>query len=534
MNDESTTALWDKYVQTAKVVIDRSGHRPMKYYKYEKGRRLAEARDAVLAESNDWADKVKRGLADDLVDLKLAHFFGDLIHPNQQENFCGWIESSPGDALKALQAIWTRNDPSIAERIYAFNRLLPSSVVGDGVGTRMNVAAVLLMGVDVEQYPPFRVTASDNAYKQHTGYDPRPEDADEAVLYEHFLGFLDRFIEEARKRGLPIRHRLDAQSLFWIIPYEKREPGTPGDQPAEDLDQLAEELFLTEPSDFLHQIETLLSDKRQVIFQGPPGTGKTYVARKLAAHLAGSPERVTLVQFHPSYAYEDFVRGFRPTLLDDGQPGFKLTDGPLLRAAEQARDNKDEKHFLIIDEINRGQIAKVFGELYFLLEYRDSEMNLQYSDKLFSLPENLYIIGTMNTADRSIALVDLALRRRFYFVDFHPDDEPIKGVLRRWTEDKASGMGWVAGVVEQANKLLQEDRDAAIGPSYFMKDGLDDETVERVWKHSVRPYIAELLHGQPDRLDDFNLDRLRRSGPGDGGNSDGQEAGDGEAGDAGE
>ena len=107
-----------------------------------------------------------------------------------------------------------------------------------------------------------------------------------------------------------------------------------------------------------------------------------------------------------------------------------------MRAARAAREDSGEKHFLIIDEINRGQIAKVLGELYFLLEYRDREMNLQYSDKPFSLPENLYIIGTMNTADRSIALVDLALRRRFYFVEFHPDDEPVKGVLRRWLEAK--------------------------------------------------------------------------------------------------
>jgi len=102
-----------------------------------------------------------------------------------------------------------------------------------------------------------------------------------------------------------------------------------------------------------------------------------------------------------------------------------------MRAADLARDNPTEKHFLIIDEINRGNLAKVFGELYFLLEYRDEAIRLQYSDEEFSLPENLYIIGTMNTADRSIALVDLALRRRFHFVEFHPDKPPIQGLLER-------------------------------------------------------------------------------------------------------
>ena len=156
-----------------------------------------------------------------------------------------------------------------------------------------------------------------------------------------------------------------------------------------------------------------------MIFQGPPGTGKTYVAQELAKCLAGGKERVTLVQFHPSYAYEDFVEGYRPHL-ENGQPTFALKSGPLRRAAEDADADPDNMHLLVIDEINRGNVAKVFGELYFLLEYRDHQVRLQYSNEPFSLPKNLYIIGTMNTADRSIALVDLALRRRFSFVEVPP------------------------------------------------------------------------------------------------------------------
>ncbi len=291
--------------------------------------------------------------------------------------------------------------------------------------------------------------------------------------------------------------------------------------PYPDLQALAEELFL--PAKFLREIKTLLYEKRQVIFQGPPGTGKTYVAQELAECLAGLKEWVTLVQLHPSYAYEDFVQGYRPTL-KDGQPGFELRNGPLLRAAKRAQDEPDADHFLVIDEINRGNLAKVFGELYFLLEYRDREMRLQYSDEPFSLPKNLYVIGTMNTADRSIALVDLALRRRFYFVEFHPDDKPIKGVLRRWIQAKAPGMDWVAGVVEQANKQLKGDRHAAIGPSYFMKAGLDDEAVDRIWKHSVLPYVEERLFVEREGLDEFALDKLRGAGTPDPQAGDGAEA----------
>ncbi len=299
-----------------------------------------------------------------------------------------------------------------------------------------------------------------------------------------------------------------------------------------DLRPLAANVLL--PVDFLEEIATLLKDKKQVIFQGPPGTGKTYVAQALAKHLARSEERVTLVQFHPSYAYEDFVQGFRPTL-QGGQPGFELRKGPLLRAADRAREEPGADHFLVIDEINRGNIAKVFGELYFLLEYRDSEMQLQYSDKPFSLPGNLYIIGTMNTADRSIALVDLALRRRFYFMEFHPDEEPVKGVLRRWLE--ANGldhMAWVADAVELANDKpqLKQDRHAAIGPSYFMKSGLDEADVKRIWKHSVLPYIEERLFVDREGRGEFHLERLRPTA-GDGGQGEGQVGSGGADGDGG-
>ena len=133
------------------------------------------------------------------------------------------------------------------------------------------------------------------------------------------------------------------------------------------------------------------------------------------------------------------------------------------------------------------------------------------------MPPNLYVIGTMNTADRSIALVDLALRRRFYFVEFHPDVEPIRGVLRRWLQAKAPEMDWVAGVVERANDLLKDDRHAAIGPSYFMKGSLDVDIVNRIWKHSVLPYIEERLFGESDRLGDFALDKLRGVAQTDGG-----------------
>ena len=314
-----------------------------------------------------------------------------------------------------------------------------------------------------------------------------------------------------RYNPLQLRHRLDAQSVVWgVFRSTEQAPGTPEPVGPADLEELADQWNL--PREFLEEIELLLEDKRQVIFQGPPGTGKTFVAQQLAHCLAGAEERVTLIQFHLSYAYEDFVQGYRPALVN-GQPSFELRNGPLLLAAQAARAEPEAKHFLVIDELNRGNLAKVFGELYFLLEYRDRQMRLQYSsvgEDHFSLPRNLYIIGTMNTADRSIALVDLALRRRFHFVEFSPDRPPIQGLLRRWLEQhELDGMSWVADVVDLANERLSDDRHAAIGPSHFMKPGLDSEAVERTWRHSVLPYLEERLFGSAERIDEFALNRLR-------------------------
>lgn len=276
----------------------------------------------------------------------------------------------------------------------------------------------------------------------------------------------------------------------------------------ERLTKLAAHLFIDNP-DFLHHILMMLEKKRQIIFHGPPGTGKTYIAREFAltcAQYAGTTEdRVKIVQFHPSYAYEDFVEGYRPT-----KTGFELVEGPLKRIAGEARKNTVDIYVLLIDEINRGNIAKIFGELYYLLEYRDEQINLQYSrDTLFSLPKNLWIIGTMNSADRSIALIDAALRRRFYFIPFFPDEAPIKGVLRRWLQARKPEMEWVAGVMDEANRRLG-NRQVQIGSSHFMVDYLDDEWMKIIWQHSIMPYIQEHFYSDEDRLKEFDLDTLKK------------------------
>jgi hypothetical protein len=272
----------------------------------------------------------------------------------------------------------------------------------------------------------------------------------------------------------------------------------------ERFSELADELLL--PASFLSEIHDLLEDKKQVIFYGPPGAGKTYVAMKLAEAMSEGSEElgsVELVQFHPSYAYEDFVEGFRPT--EEG--AFTLKKGKLLSIALKAKQNPETKFFLIIDEINRGNVAKIFGEMYFLLEYRDRSIQLQYSDESFQMPNNLYFIGTMNSADRSIGLIDSALRRRFHFVSFYPTEMEMKGLLRNWLKRNAPDVVWVADAVDEINSKI--DRNFAVGPSHFMKSNLDDGLARKIWKRSILPYIEDVFFNQQSKVDEFKLENLR-------------------------
>ncbi|WP_207400764.1 McrB family protein [Actinomadura roseirufa] len=261
--------------------------------------------------------------------------------------------------------------------------------------------------------------------------------------------------------------------------------------------------------DDLKKISELLWENKQIILYGPPGTGKTFTANKLAKHLTQTGG-VKLVQFHPSYTYEDFFEGFRPKQGQGGSLSFELRPGPFRAFAEAAADDTSTPYILIIDEINRANLAKVFGELYFLLEYRDESISLQYSpEKEFTLSENLFIIGTMNTADRSIAKVDAAMRRRFSFIELHPAKKPIEGLLHRWL-DRQQHPPDAALLLDELNRRIA-DADASVGPSYFMKptiytrpDGLD-----RVWEHSIMPLLEDLFFGVPDLEAQYGIASLR-------------------------
>jgi 5-methylcytosine-specific restriction protein B len=273
--------------------------------------------------------------------------------------------------------------------------------------------------------------------------------------------------------------------------------------------EFAKDLLLEQVD--LAKIAELLWEKKQIVLYGPPGTGKTWLAEKLARHLTDEGA-VRLVQFHPSYTYEDFFEGFRPEAGGSGTLTFTLRPGPFRRFAEAAEDNKSTPYILIIDEINRANLAKVFGELYYLLEYRDHSIGLQYSpEREFTLPPNLFIIGTMNTADRSIARLDTAMRRRFIFVELHPQVPPVQGLLARWLKQRDLS-NEAALLLDEMNRRI-EDADAAIGPSYLMDERIyaKPDGLEQVWQYQIMPLLEDLFYGQFDLAERYGLASLRKA-----------------------
>jgi 5-methylcytosine-specific restriction enzyme B len=490
------------------------------------------------------AARAALGADDDTLLAALKKAFG---HPNDLTSrfthnpFLEWCDDNRTDARRALEALWREDSTEVAGRIRPFLDAIPRKVIG-GLGTRLSLASFLLLGLDHARYPLYRDASVRKGYEL-TGYGFPPQNADEADAYDHLLGFFRKLREEAASRGLDMANALEAQSAHRCVttwnPDESwtqaeksaflkfrgelvddgeggggdghgdNEPDrpVPASTRAQRLLELGQRRLL-EPPDYLQRIAMLLEKKRQVVFYGPPGTGKTLIAQEFAEVCAADGGRVEVVQFHPSYAYEDFVEGYRPRT--GGEVGFDLVEGPLKRIARDATSNPSGTYVLLIDELNRGNVAKVFGELYFLLEYREKDLRLQYSREPFALPSNLWILGTMNSADRSIALIDAALRRRFFFVPFFPDEPPIKGLLRRWLSTHKPGLAWVADVVDAANRELGS-RHAGIGPSHFLVPYLDEQWLDIIWQHSIKPYVEEHFYDDEERRRQFELGSLKKA-----------------------
>lgn len=258
-------------------------------------------------------------------------------------------------------------------------------------------------------------------------------------------------------------------------------------------------------------LKTLLLTKKNIILQGAPGVGKTYTAKRLAYSILGKKDsnKVKMVQFHQSYGYEDFIMGYRPS-----ENGFELKYGPFYNFCKLAEEDSDNKYFFIIDEINRGKLSKILGELLMLIETDKRGLSLQllYKEEQFSVPKNVYIIGMMNTADRSLAMMDYALRRRFSFFEFEPafETESFKNYQFDKNNEKYN---------ELIRKIIELNKEIAnapclgngfrIGHSYLCTNNIiDDNWLKSVIEFEIAPLIKEYWFEEPEKYNSW-ISKLR-------------------------
>ena len=486
---------------------------------------VAAARRAVLDEDPSWFGPLKAAI---------AHKDNNLTLWRTHSAFLKWAEANPQEAERALRTLWGGKAPP-DRRVDEFLAEVPSTTLGT-LEERLNIVSFLLMGEDASRFPPLKITVMRHSWAL-AGWGDEQKGTTPGAVYGRWLAFLDELVRDGQEADPPLRDRLDAQAAAWSIVRSEDKPdswaasdwdelqafraSTADDAPPEDeeepttgdtaqdaevdrVDHIAEaakELHVDRS--VLDEIVELLEDKRQVILYGPPGTGKTYLALHLAKAIArGDASRVSVVQFHPATTYEDFIEGLRPRVTEAGQVTYERMNGPLMAIAQAAAEDPDHTYLLLIDEINRANLPKVFGELLFLLEYRaESARTLYRPEEPFQLPANVWLIGTMNTADRSVALIDAAMRRRFHFVPFFPHQGPMRDLLRRWLTD-GKGRRGVADLLDAVNEELRQlvGDHLLIGPSHFMRTDLSDPALERIWSYNVFPLIEEQLWGDEEEV----------------------------------
>ncbi len=291
-----------------------------------------------------------------------------------------------------------------------------------------------------------------------------------------------------------------------------------GEVPPISFPEYSAEDFLDEvyvDEDSYDAIVGILRSKKNLLLQGAPGVGKTFAAKRLAYSLMGVKDasRVMMVQFHQSYSYEDFIEGYRPS-----GAGFELVKGAFYSFCKKAADDEENDYFFIIDEINRGNLSKIFGELFMLIENdkRGIKLQLLYSREFFYVPRNVYIIGMMNTADRSLAMLDYALRRRFAFVELSPafDSEGFRAYRVGLVNPRFEAL---VREVESLNRVIAEDESLGegfcIGHSYFCNmdaDTCTDAALASIVEYELIPMLKEYWFDEPGKVREWS-DRLRRS-----------------------
>jgi len=445
-------------------------------------------RDAQKGEEGSFIWKLRDELSEAIDEVDLSHI-SLFVQSDEGEADCNyWL-------LNANPKIWSFSDIAVGD--------VQSYTLYNDNGNKRRIfqnfldAKVGDMLIGYESTPVKQIVAVGKITAEQDG---------EQIYFEKIEG-LSSPIDYATLRDCPELEKMEyfinpQGSLFkltkgeydFIIDLIREEnPITVVDEnPKYDEEQFLDEVYMTKSR--YNTLVAVLKNKKNIILQGAPGVGKTFAAKRLAYSIMGEKDenRIEFVQFHQNYSYEDFMMGYKP--VDDG---FELKYGIFYRFCQKAANQPDKDYFFIIDEINRGNMSKIFGELLMLIErdYRGTKATLAYNGMTFSVPKNLHIIGMMNTADRSLAMIDYALRRRFSFFDVEPGFES-EGFAKYQESLNNETLNALVLKVQELNREIILDKSLGkgfcIGHSYFCgQTECTDEWLHSIVDYDILPMLSE-------------------------------------------
>lgn len=401
------------------------------------------------------------------------------------------------DIRDAMQKEWG-DDVTFKNRAHAVWQFAKEMQIGDVVFVKRGLHTLLGKGTIVSdyQYDSERTDGYNNVRKvnwTHYGEWEHPGQAARKTLTE-----ITQHPEYVKKLNKIVDSKIDEE-------YEEKDYK----YPTYTREDFLREVYMTE-SDY-DTLTELIKKKKNVVLQGAPGVGKTYIAKRLAYSIMGCKDknRVAMIQFHQSYSYEDFIMGFRPS-----ENGFVLKTGIFYDFCKKAEIDSDNPYFFIIDEINRGNLSKIFGELFMLIESdkRGGHLQLLYSDEMFSIPPNVFVIGMMNTADRSLAMIDYALRRRFAFYDIKPGFNAKNFIEYKNNFQSKMLNGLIQCICDLNAQIASEEalgEGFCIGHSYFCNlHNADKGTLSNIVEYEIVPLIKEYWYDEPSKVRDWS-NRLR-------------------------
>lgn len=426
-----------------------------------------------------------------------------------KDNVVGMGMSGTGDLNKyknkneiklRLQEIYNDNSSHVND-VHACWQFVHEMKIGDVIFVKKGMDEIIGAGVVESDYEYDTTKSFHNIRKvkwTHNG----------SWLYENTRTF------PYKTSKLPMKTLTDITNYTEMVNYieELIDNGGGGStQPVRpySIEKFLDEVYITEEN--YNTLEYLLMHKKNLIVQGPPGVGKTFMAKRLAYSMMGQKDinRVMMVQFHQSYSYEDFVMGYRPS-----NEGFELRQGSFYQFCKKAEEDSENDYFFIIDEINRGNLSKIFGELFMLIEADKrgdrNKIQLLYSDEKFFIPKNLYIIGLMNTADRSLAMIDYALRRRFAFFDLKPGFDSA-GFRDYCDELSNSNFDNLVLTLKELNEEIKNDESLGdgfrIGHSYLCNLKSADN-LDFIVEYELIPLLKEYWFDEQDKVKIWS-DKLR-------------------------